>query len=143
MIDIIERFKINKVYSYSEKREGQNIYFGWVEGGELNDDVIVVSSPSTSLSEEDKEWSSKEGVTASNLSHYRKWFEATCSSKVEDFLTIWSKNKPGLELFQKNKNKNYRDGEGEFLLKLAELILKSKKFTMFGRTYKAIRIKEE
>ena len=139
-----DKFKIDKVYSYSEVREGQNIYFGWTEGGDLFDELIVISSPASSLKDSsDKDWSLKEGVTASNISHYKKWFEANCSSSPEDFLKIWAKNKVGLELFQKNKNKSYRDGEGEFLLKLAALIQDGKKFTMFGRTYKVVSTKED
>ena len=141
--DIIEKYKIQKIYSYSEVREGNKIYFGWIDGGTLNEEWIILSAPSSSkASDSDKEWSSKEGVTASNLSDYIKWFEATCSTKVEDFYTIWSKNKSGLELFQKNKNPSYREGEGELLIRLADLILNKKKFTQFGRTYKLVNISE-
>ncbi len=139
MKDFLSQHRVDKVYSYSEVREGNTVYFGWIDGGELNDEYIVISSPSTTkASDEDKQWSSSEGITASNLSHYRKWFEVLTQSSVDDFLTIWSKNKSGLELFQKNKNKSYREGEGEFLIKLAELIKNHKKFSLFGRTYKVI-----
>jgi|TARA_R110001583_G_scaffold16234_35_gene66447 hypothetical protein len=136
----IKNNKINKVYSYKEMRDGSTIEFGWVESSGINiDEPIVLSYPSKSkkISDRDKEWSKDEGRTASTLSDYRKYFISITGSTPEDFISKWDDINL-LEKHWKSKSPRYRDGEGKFLISLANLISNGSKFIHYGRIYKRV-----
>jgi len=136
----IKSNRINKIYSYQEVRDGNRIEFGWGEASHLDlNDSIVISYPSRSkkVSEEDKVWSAKEGRSAASLTDYRSYFKSITSQSPENFIKKWD-SIDLLESFWKNNSKLYRDGEGQFLLSLANLIVNGSKFISFGRIYRKI-----
>jgi hypothetical protein len=142
------RYRVNKFYSYSEERvvvtgSVSNIYFGW----ELADAIdlskrIVLSTPSRSkkLSKEYIAWSKSEGVTAATLEDYRKYFVASFRRTPEEFLEEYGTKLDEFEQMRSDKNPSYKEGEGAFILDLAEMIIcdVKEKFSGLGRVYKVV-----
>ena len=128
--------KINKYYKYYELLKGKDLLFGWKEESfdVFEEDVIV--SFEDKKSKEKTPWTSKEGINATKVSDYEKYFEAVSGFSAQDFIKIWSDEEEYLEDFQKEENENYREGQGLFLMKLAKLIFYKETFSMWGRVYK-------
>jgi hypothetical protein len=141
--DFIKKHKINKLYSYHEERVGDTVSFGWVSSKALSpDDSVVVSSVSKSkkVLDTDKEWSEKEGNSAATLSDYDKYFQSLTGESPVAFLKAWKAKAGELESVRRISSQKYKEEEGAFLLNLAELISKGKKFSKFGRVYKIVNI---
>ena len=136
----IKSNKIDKIYSYKEIRDGTTIEFGWSESYYVDvSEPLVLSYPSKSkkVSDTDKAWSKTEGKTVASLSDYKSYFMSLTGSTPEDFISKWDRVDL-LEDYWKSKSPRYRDGEGKFLLDLANLISNGSKFISFGRIYKKV-----
>ena len=140
--EFIKRQKIGKIYSYHEiQKDSSNIEYGWVESDDLDVSKPVVlsySSSSKKVTDEDKDWSKKEGRTAANLECYQKYFSALTSVTPLEFIEMWEHDTDDLEDFARSNNQNYREGEGLFLLNIADLVVNHRKFSQFGRIYKVV-----
>ncbi len=138
----LNREKIGKIYSYKEEQVSDStVEFGWVKTDDLDiSGPVVVSYPSKSkkVSEDDKEWSKKEGKNASSLECYIRYFSALTGLTPNAFLEEWEFDLEGLEEYRRDNNPSYRDEEGLFLINIAKLISESKRFSQFGRIYKVI-----
>lgn len=134
-------YKPNKIYLYEESASPNGtITYGWVESSNIDFELpVVISTLSKSkyVSESDAEWSRNEGITASYLSDYRKYFEASTGDTVESFLEKWE----GVEDEVLNllvEPDSDREDRGRFMVLLAKLIRDGKKFSMYGRVYKVV-----
>tara|TARA_Y100000310_G_scaffold276024_1_gene292882 strand:+ start:977 stop:1420 length:444 start_codon:yes stop_codon:yes gene_type:complete len=139
--NFLKKYKIKKVYSYHEEKIDDSISFGWRASKEIDlDESIVVSTMSKSkkASENDIEWSRREGNSAATLVDYTRYFEALTGGTPDDFVKAWESRLVELEDARKRDNQRYREGEGEFLLSLAKLLSEGKKFSKFGRVYKIV-----
>jgi hypothetical protein len=140
--DFLKKQKIKKVYAYHEMKQDKNTTaFGWVlsKALDLNNPVVVSAvSKSRKISDNDRKWSVKEGNSAASVSDYRRYFEALTGETPSSFLSKWSDSQDELEEIRRRSNERYREGEGEFLLGLANLLDTGKKFVKFGRIYKII-----
>jgi len=140
--NFLKKQKIKKVYAYHEMKQDKNTTaFGWVlsKSLDLNNPVVVSAvSKSKKISDDDMQWSTKEGNSAASVSDYKRYFEALTGESPGVFLSKWADNKDELEEIRRRSNDRYRDGEGEFLLGLANLLDAGKKFVKFGRIYKII-----
>ena len=121
--DFLNKEKIGKIYSYREERMSDDtIEFGWHKGETLDlDGPVVVSYPSKSkkVSDDDKEWSDREGKNASNLKCYMRYFSALTSLTANEFIETWEGNLEELEAYRRGNNPSYKDGEGLFLFNIA------------------------
>ena len=135
-----QEYRPNKIYSYKEIPSSDGaITYGWVESSNIDFDLpVVISTLSKSkyVSEADAEWSRSEGLTASYLSDYRKYFEASTGDTVESFLEKWESSESSLNEIIKTDSE--REDRGRFMISLAKLIRDGKKFSMYGRVYKVI-----
>ena len=96
-------------------------------------------SKSKTINEDDAKWSKDAGINAASLSDYLRYFTALTGDSPDDFLAKWSDDLTKLEDLRKSSNPQYRDGEGEFLISLANLLKDGGKFTQYGRIFKLIR----
>jgi hypothetical protein len=147
LTDFKAKYKVDKLYAYRQDADSESakIFFGWENTAVLNlSEKIVLSTVSKSkkLTEEEIEWSKKEGVTATSLEDYDRFFRASLDVSPADFLEKWDCRLGELELERKTSNPLYRDGEGKFLLALARFISTEKRFSLFGRVYKVISISD-
>ena len=135
-----QNYQPNKIYGYKEiKSSGGAVTYGWVEVDDIDFDLpVVISTLSKSkyVTEPDAEWSKSEGITASYLSDYRSYFEASVGDTVESFLEKWESSED--KLSQMIDSEEEREDKGKFMISLARLIRDHKKFSMYGRVYKVI-----
>jgi len=132
--------KVDKYYQYHEEEQDDgSIAFGWILADSIDkskDYVLSYPSRSKKISEKDLEWSNSEGCTATSLSDYEIYIERLIEQKPQDFLLKWSDKIAEFSL----PNENWREGSGEFILNLCELVLgKRESFTFFGRIFKRVR----
>ena len=141
----IKKYRVNKLYAYHEKStDKRTVSFGWVDSKSLdlnNPVVLSSSSKAKSVSDDDRNWGKSEGNSAASLADYKKYFEALTGSDAGSFYDEWKDKEDQLEEMRSASNKHYRDGEGSFLISLANLIANNEKFTKFGRIYKIIDLK--
>tara|TARA_A100001011_G_C14141771_1_gene770006 strand:+ start:459 stop:905 length:447 start_codon:yes stop_codon:yes gene_type:complete len=140
--EFLKKQKVSKIYCYHEiQAEPLKVEYGWIESSELDvSKPIVLSYASTSkkTTEEDRDWSKREGRTAASLECYQKYFSSLTNVTPLEFIEIWEDETDDLEGFAKTNNENYREGEGLFLLNIADLIVNHRKFSQFGRIYKVV-----
>jgi hypothetical protein len=133
--------KIDKYYKYLEVDQGNGITaFGWTDADSIDknqDYVLSYPSRSKKTSEEDLEWSSKEGCSATALVDYATYVERLTGESPQDFFDEWEEK---IDLYDESKE-NWREGSAEFILNLCRLILGEKaSFTQFGRVYKRVNV---
>jgi hypothetical protein len=139
--DFLKKYKIKKVYAYHEEKSDESISFGWIASKKINlNNSVVVStvSKSKNVSDNDKDWARLEGNSVASLDDYNKYFQSLTGGTPDDFIKAWGVRPEALELSRQRDNDKYRDGEGEFILSLANLLSNGKKFSKFGRVYKII-----
>ena len=141
--NFLKKHKIKKIYSYFEEREKNAVKFGWIPSKslDLNNPVVITSiSKSKKVLDTDKEWSKREGNNVASLKDYNRYFEALTGDAPDSFISKWGTKVAALEDSRREENPNYRDSEGEFLLDMAILLSKGKRFTKFGRVFKIITV---
>tara|TARA_Y100000310_G_C20374408_1_gene665049 strand:- start:140 stop:583 length:444 start_codon:yes stop_codon:yes gene_type:complete len=141
--NFLKKYKIKKIYSYHEEKNDESISFGWRSSKSIDlDRSVVVSTVSKSkkVSENDREWSRQEGNSVASLNDYNRYFEALTGGTPDDFVKAWASRLEELEKARRRDNERYREGEGEFLLNLANLLSNGKKFSKFGRVYKIVGV---
>ena len=129
--------KINKYYEYYQMLKGKDLVFGWKESDKFDvfgEDVII--SFEDKKSEDKDSWTSEEGINATRVSDYEKYFEAVSGFSPQGFIKTWTGEEEYLEDYQKDNNEKYRKDQGLFLMNLAKLIFYKKTFSMWGRVYK-------
>ena len=140
--EFIKKQKIGKIYSYHEvHKDPTSIEYGWVESDTLDTSrpvVLSYSSSSKKVTDKDRDWSKKEGRTAASIECYQRYFSALTSVTPLEFIEMWENETDDLEGFVKASNENYREGEGLFLLNIADLVVSHRKFSQFGRIYKVV-----
>jgi hypothetical protein len=140
--DFLKKQKIKKLYSYHEEDEGDSTRtFGWVISKtiDLNNPVVIsTSSKSKKVIERDRAWAKREGNSAASVSDYNKYFLSLTGESPREFLDSWENKVDSLEAARSQSNERYREGEGMFLVDLANLLENNKKFARFGRIYKII-----
>jgi hypothetical protein len=133
------KYKIGKFYKYAEHRVGDRVEFGWVPAEDVDTPAVIsYNSKSQSVTEEQAEWSKEEGVNATSLSDYRRYFAALTGDEAEDFLDKWEDKLADFPTHWASLQSNYTEEQGKFVVALARLIVDEKKFSMFGRVYKVI-----
>ena len=141
--DMVKKFKIKSCFAYHEENASDTeVTFGWIPMDKNNLEtpfVISYGSKSKSVSENDAKWSKEAGINAASLADYMRYFTSLTGDTPGDFLTKWSSEPSKLEEFRKAANPQYRDGEGEFLISLANLLEEGGKFTQYGRIFKLIQ----
>lgn len=143
MEDFIQKHKIQRIYKYAEDppKDGA-IVFGWVESNELDlSGPVVISyhSKTTKATEEERARSKEEGVNATSLSDYRKYFKSLTGFKPEDFLLRWERASD--KEYQSYWKGQFPDSDKDshlFIKAIAKLIVEQKKFIMFGRGFKIV-----
>ena len=105
-----KKFKVKSCFAYHEERTSDTeVSFGWIPMDKGRLEIPFVMS-----------YGSK-------------------AKTVNEDDAKWSKDKPKLEALRESSNPNYRDGEGDFLLSLANLLKDGGKFTQYGRIFKLIK----
>ncbi len=138
----LKRLRVKSCFAYHEEKvDDTEIMFGW-KPLKLEDMekpfVVSYGSKAKSVSEKDLEWSKDAGVNAASLKDYNRYFQSLTGDSAEDFLSKWLDNNDELEQVRKTSNPKYRDGEGAFLISLANLLVDGKKFSQYGRIFKII-----
>ena len=138
-----KKYKVNSCFAYHEERTSDTeVSFGWIpmDKGRLETPFVMsYGSKAKSITEEDAKWSKNAGSNAASLSDYLRYFTALTGDSPSDFLDKWSDDSSGLEDLRKSSNPQYRDGEGVFLISLANLLKDGGKFTQYGRIFKLIK----
>tara|TARA_Y100001958_G_C21244183_1_gene573293 strand:- start:2461 stop:2892 length:432 start_codon:yes stop_codon:yes gene_type:complete len=137
--EFIKKYKINKLYSYSEVPSGKFTEYGWeaVDSIDMSSGVIIsYQSQSKKISQEDLDWSKEEGKNAASLNCYLNYFEAATKMSPKDFIEKWSGKED--ELSSLNSTVNNRGDEGSFMIDLAKLIEGGGKMVRYGRIFKLI-----
>jgi len=141
--EIAKKFKIKSCFAYHEERTSDTeVSFGWIPMDKRRLEtpfVMSYGSKSKTINEDDAKWSKDAGINAASLSDYLRYFTALTGDSPDDFLAKWSDDLTKLEDLRKSSNPQYRDGEGEFLISLANLLKDGGKFTQYGRIFKLIR----
>lgn len=131
---------VDNFYVYHQIQDGNRVSFGWVASEAISDKPMVITTVSKSkkAAEDNIKWSLEEGTSAASVSCYLKYFEAATGQSPQVFLETWSSDLGKLEDSRRTSGWNYSDGEGDFLLSLAELLVSGKKFSRLGRFFKII-----
>jgi len=141
--EVIKKFKIKSCFAYHEERASdKEVTFGWIPMDKDNLEapfVISYGSKAKTINKNDAKWSKDAGINAASLSDYMRYFTSLTGDTPGDFLDKWSNDTSELEELRKTANPQYRDGEGEFLISLANLLKEGGKFTQYGRIFKLIR----
>jgi hypothetical protein len=144
--DFKAKYKVNKFYSYVEEKVAvtptvSNIFYGWEQSDVIDTSqklVLSTASKSKKVTDDEASWSKQEGISATSLADYRRYFVAATGESPENFLDKWKDSLDKLESLRESENPQYRSGEGDFLIKLSRLIVSGDKFVKFGRIYKVI-----
>lgn len=138
--DLVKKYKVSKFYKYVENQEGNAIQFGWQATSDAEMPVVIsYGSKSKLATDKEREWSLQEGVSATSLLDYRAYFNSLVGQSPEEFLTQWESKIEVFPLYWAGKEGNSTEEQGAFIVALASLITKDKRFSMFGRVYKVIR----
>jgi hypothetical protein len=141
--EAVKKFKIKSCFAYHEERTSDTeVTFGWIPMEKDNLEmpfVVSYGSKAKSVNDNDAKWSKDAGINAASLSDYMRYFTSLTGDSPSDFLGKWNEDSGKLEEFRKTSNDQYRDGEGEFLISLANLLKEGDKFTQYGRIFKLIR----
>lgn len=138
--ELIKQYKIDKFYKYAERNAGHKVIeYGWV----LTDNVdlpavISYNSKSQSVTPEQAEWSKAEGVNATSLEDYKKYFYALTGKYAHEFLEEWSDKLDQFSTYWISHFKSGTEEQANFIIAVAKLIAEGKKFSMLGRVYKII-----
>ena len=141
--EAVKKLKIKTCFAYHEEKiSDTETTFGWVpmdnKGLEMPF-VVSYGSKAKTVSENDAKWSKEAGVNAASLSDYMRYFTSLTGDTPSDFLGKWKDDLEKLEDLRRSANPQYRDGEGVFLVSLANLLLAGGKFSQYGRIFKLIR----
>jgi hypothetical protein len=141
--DIAKRFRVKTCFAYHEERASDTeITFGWIPMDKASLEapfVMSYGSKSKSVSEDDAEWSKDAGINAASLEDYLRYFVSLTGDSPSDFVEKWRDDSSSLEEMRKASNPQYREGEGKFLISLANLLVGGGKFTQYGRIFKLIQ----
>ena len=141
--ELAKKYKVKSCFAYHEERTSDvEVSFGWIPMEKDNLEmpfVISYGSKAKSVKEQDAQWSKDAGVNAASLSDYLGYFTSLTGDSPADFLAKWSNDLPKLEELRESSNHQYREGEGEVLVSLANLLVGGNKFTQYGRIFKLIQ----
>ena len=141
-LDALKRLRVKSCFGYHEEKvKPDEIMFGWQSISRDKVElpfVVSYGSKAKDISDEDLSWSNEAGVNAASLSDYRRYFKSLTGDSAEDFYEKWEEKEAVLEELREKSNPSYREGEGAFLIALANLLNSGKKFTKYGRIFKLI-----
>lgn len=141
--EVAKKFKVKSCFAYHEERTSESeVSFGWIpmERSRLEIPFVMsYGSKSKAVSDNDAKWSKDAGINAASLSDYLRYFTALTGDSPDEFLTKWNEDVLKLEALRESSNPGYRDGEGSFLLSLANLLKDGGKFTQYGRIFKLVK----